>query len=160
MNQQSDQTPALKKTGEIPPEVRKLCERVDQVAEGLPVLLFIPNADHSRLFPLVLVRDNASHHAQLIDAYLEGERLMPPTDAMRRQQDLLLEAIHAAADYLPTIVFLPAGKRLHPVNLVPETVPSALQPCYRAVQQAQKSVIGKQPIDVERLISSVNSSVA
>lgn len=149
MKHQHDKSPAITKTDDIPPEVRKLCERVNQVREGLPVLLFIPNADHSRLFPLVLIRDDAGEQVQLIDAYLEGERMEPPSAAMRRQQDLPLEAIHAAADYLPTIVFLPAGKKLHPINLVPETVPTSLQPCYLAVQNAQKSVIGKHPIDVK-----------
>ena len=154
MQQRTDQPTVLTQTDDIPPEVRKLCERVNQVADGLPVLLFIPNADHSRLFPLVLIRDDATDKAQLIDAYLNGTRMEPPSAAMKRQQDLPLEAIHAAADYLPAVVFLPAGKKLHPINLVPETVPGSLQPCYKAVQEAQKSVIGKQPIDVKKYAGS------
>ena len=150
MQQQTDKPPVLTQTDDIPSEVRKLCQRVNQVAEGLPVLLFIPNADHSRLFPLVLLPEDASEKAQLIDAYLNGKRLEPPSTAMKRQQDLPLEAIHAAADYLPAVVFLPAGKKLHPINLVPETVPDDLQPCYIAVQEVQKSAIGKNPIDVRK----------
>ncbi|MBX2885180.1 MAG: hypothetical protein KTR32_34805 [Granulosicoccus sp.] len=140
--------PTLTPQTDIPAEVRDLCTRVNQVAEGLPVLLFLPNQDYSRLYPLVVIRDDASEYAGLVDAYLEGERMDPPTKAMKRQQELPLEAIHAAADYLPAIVFLPAGKKLHPINLVPESVPAQLQPCYLALQHAQKNTIGKQPIDV------------
>lgn len=148
MNQKTAQKPPMTSGDGIPPEVRELCERVNQVSDGLPILLFIPNADHSRLFPLVLMKEGASEQASLVESYLHGERMDPPSEAMQRQQELTLEAIHAAADYLPVIVFLPAGKKLHPINLVPESVPSALQPCYVAVQQAQKSTIGNQPIDV------------
>lgn len=148
MQQQTAQSPLLTPTDNIPPPVRKLCERVNQVAEGLPVLLFIPDTNHARLFPLVLIRDDANEHAKLVDSYLDGERMAPPSEAMQRQQDLPLEAIHAAADYLPTIVFLPAGKKLHPINLVPEIVPEPLQACYKAVQLAQKTAIGKKPIEI------------
>ena len=148
MNQKNAHDPALIRGDGIPSEVRSLCECVHQVAEGLPVLLFIPDADHTRLHPLVLIRDDASEHARLVDSYLNGERMDPPSAAMQRQQELTLEAIHAASHYLPTIVFLPAGKKLHPINLVPDIVPDALQACYIALQQAQKSTIGNQPINV------------
>jgi len=148
MTPQSAPTPSLSSSYGLTPDLRNLCESINKVADGLPVLLFIPSSDHSRLFPLVVVRDDATEHARLIEAFLEGERMNPPSEAMQRQQDLLLEAIHAAADYLPAIVFLPAGKTLHPINLVPEVVPASLQPCYVAVQHAQKSAIGKGPITV------------
>jgi len=141
------QTTLTPKTN-IPSEVQALCEKINTVADGLPVLLFLPNADHTMLYPLVVLRDGAQSHARLVDAYLEGQRMDPPSDAIRRQQDLTLEAIHAAADYLPTVVFLPAGDTLHPVNLVSETVPEKLQPCYVAVQRAQQTAIGKQPLKV------------
>jgi hypothetical protein len=140
--------PTLTPQADVPPEVRDLCTRVNQVAEGLPVLIYLPNQDYSRIYPLVVIRDDNREYARLVDAYLNGERMQPPTKAMKRQQELPLEAIHAAADYLPAIVFLPAGKKLHPINLVPETVPEQLQPCYLALQQAQKTTIGKAPIDV------------
>ena len=146
--------PPLTTKEQLPEGVRELCERIDRVAERLPVLVFVPDADHARLYPLVVVREKATEHVRLIDAWLEGERLEPPSDALRGRHELPLEAIHAAADYLPTIVFLPERDRLHPVNLVPESVPERLRPCYVAVQRAQRTAIGKAPLDVARLVAA------
>jgi len=143
--------PTLSTKDEVPPVVKDLCEKVHNVADGLPCLIFIPNADHSRLYPVVVVAHNATTYAAQINAYLLGEKLSQAPATLREKHDLTLEAIHAAADYLPAIVFLPQKQRLHPVNLVSEIVADHLKPCYNAVQLAQKKVIGTQPIVVASL---------
>ncbi len=137
---------------QLPDEIRELCERVNKVADGIPVLVYIPDSAHRYLYPLVIIREQADEQAKTVQAFMDGEKMLPPTKAMHRQNDLTLEAIHAAADYLPAIAFLPAGKQLHPVNLVAETVPDKLQPCFVALQRAQKQgAIGQGPIAVAEL---------
>lgn len=144
------ESPTLTSNDLLPPEIRTLCKQIRSVSDGLPVLTFVPNHDHSRLYQLVVVGEGeeAARHARAIKAWLEGQRIEPPVDALRQAHDLSLEAIHAAADYLPTIVFIPDGDRVRPVNLVPETVPAKLKPCYVAIQKASKRAIGLEPIDV------------
>ena len=140
--------PTVVSKDEVPATVKDLCERVHSVSEGLSCLIFLPNADYSRLYPMVIMQDSKHAEAAKINAYLNGEKLTPPPSTLREKHELTLEAIHAAADYLPVIVFLPAVDALHPVNLVPETVVDPLKPCYKAVQQAQNEIIGTQPISV------------
>ena len=142
-------SPVLTRKHAVPPELRRLCEKVHAVAKTLPVLVFVPNADRSRLYPVVVIGDSAEARARQVDAWLEDGRLDPPSEALRLQYDLRLEAIHEAADYLPVIAFLPGEGGLHPVNLVPESVPPPLRPCYLAVQRAQQGAVGREPLVVE-----------
>lgn len=143
--------PKLTSKDNVPPAVKELCEKVHAVSEGLPALIFVPNADHSRLYPVAVVQDNATDTASQINGYLMGNKLAPPPNALREKHDLIMEAIHAAADYLPTIVFLQENNQLHPVNLVSEVVAEHLKPCYHALQSAQKTAIGTQPIEVGKI---------
>jgi len=151
MNEQ----PKLTSKDEVPPAVQALCDRVHAVADALPTLVFIPNANHTMLYPVVVVRENAQAFAKQINAFLLGQQLPPARDVLRQKHDLTLEAIHAASDYLPTIVFLPSVDGLHPVNLVSEDVADHLKPCYQAVQRAQKTAIGVQPIRVTQSAATV-----
>jgi len=146
--------PTLTSKEEIPPAIQKLCEKVNSISDGLPSLIFVPNANHSRLYPVVIISSKETSYTPKINAYLLGERLPPPSTELRQRHDLTLEAIHAAADYLPAIVFLPEKKQLHPVNLVSTVVADHLKPCYEAIQQAQKTAIGTQPIVVSHRVAA------
>lgn len=140
--------PVLKRKDEVPPAVRALCEKVHAVSKAVPVLVFVPNGDRSRLYPVVIIGESAAARARDVDAWLDGQSLDPPSDALRLQYDLRLEAIHEAADYLPVIAFLPGEGGMHPVSLVPEDVDPGMRDCYLAVRQARQDGVGRTPIDV------------
>lgn len=141
--------PEFSSTDEVPPAIKEVCEKVNAVSDGLPCLIFIPNASYSKLYPIVVVRSNDKASASQINAYLQGEKLPSPSQQCKIKHDQIMEAIHAAADYLPTIVFIPEKKQLRPVNLISATVDQPLKACYETVQNAQKTAIGNQPLRVK-----------
>lgn len=133
--------PNMTKPDKLPDEIRELCDQIHAAAAGLPVIIFLPTADKQRLYPLVIVAEDQKQEATQLNAWLNGEEFTPPKPTAIELWNTQLDAIHAAAGLLPTVAFIADTEQtLHPLNLIPDSIPTEMQPFYQALEQREEPI--------------------